>query len=74
MKKKQEPSNGSDKSPVADGRTGSGGAMPDGRERRSRDRVADDQKSGLGAKTALSRLQMIERRRAAQDPDAGRHE
>jgi hypothetical protein len=40
-----------------------------GRERRSRDRVTDDQKSGQGAMSALSRLQMIERRRAVLEPD-----
>jgi hypothetical protein len=39
------------------------------RERRSRHRVADDQKSGQGAMSALSRLQMMERRKAALKPD-----
>lgn len=39
------------------------------RDRRSRFRVADDQKSGQGAMSALSRLQMIERRKAALEPD-----
>ncbi len=39
------------------------------RERRSRHRVADDQKSGQGAMSALSSLQMMERRKAALDPD-----
>ena len=39
------------------------------RERRSRHRVADDQKSGQGALSALSRLQMMERRKAALEPD-----
>lgn len=38
-------------------------------ERRSRHRVADDQKSGQGAMSALSRLQMMERRKAALKPD-----
>lgn len=47
--------------------TGTGNAP--GRERRSHHRVADDQKSGQGAMSALSRLQMIERRRAALEPD-----
>jgi hypothetical protein len=34
------------------------------RERRSAHRTADDQRSGEGALSALSRLQMIERQRA----------
>jgi len=38
------------------------------RERRSADRVTDDQKSGQGAMSALSKLKMIERRRAALKP------
>lgn len=42
---------------------------PEQRERRSRHRVADDQKSGQGAMSALSRLQMMERRKAALKPD-----
>jgi hypothetical protein len=42
---------------------------PAPRERRSRHRVADDQKSGQGAMSALSRLQMMERRKAALKPD-----
>jgi hypothetical protein len=46
---------------------------PPPRERRSRHRVADDQKSGHGAMSALSRLQMIARRRAALAPDNGGH-
>ena len=33
-------------------------------ERRARDRVRDDQKSGQGSATALSKLKMIERKRA----------
>ena len=41
----------------------------DPHERRSRHRVADDQKSGQGAMSALSRLQMMERIKAALDPD-----
>jgi hypothetical protein len=41
----------------------------DQRERRSRHRVADDQKSGQGAMSALSRLLMMERRKAALKPD-----
>ena len=40
-----------------------------GHERRSKHRVADDQYSGEGADTALSRLQMIERWRAQVRPD-----
>jgi hypothetical protein len=65
---------GADVSPAAGSDTGSGEAVPGARparERRSRNRVGDDQKSGQGALTALSRLQMIERRRAALSPDAG---
>jgi hypothetical protein len=42
---------------------------PDPLERRSRHRVADDQKSGQGAMSALSRLLMMERRKAALKPD-----
>lgn len=38
------------------------------RERRSRDRVADDQATGRGSLSALSKLRMIERRRAALTP------
>ena len=34
------------------------------RERRARDRVRDDQKSGQGSASALSKLKMIERKRA----------
>lgn len=64
---------GADASPAAGEHTRSGEALQEtrpARERRSRDRVADDQKTGQGAQTALSRLQMIERRRAALTPDA----
>lgn len=43
-------------------------ARPPAAERRSPDRVADDQKWGRGAMSALSRLQM-QRRRAALAPD-----
>jgi hypothetical protein len=43
-------------------------AQPDAqgpsRERRARHRVADDQKSGQGSLSALSKLQMVERKRA----------
>jgi len=38
------------------------------RERRSLERVADDQKTGRGALSALSKLRMLERRRAALQP------
>ncbi len=38
------------------------------RERRSSDRVADDQKSGQGSLSALSKMKMLERRRAAMSP------
>jgi hypothetical protein len=34
------------------------------RERRSADRIADDQRSGEGAQSAMSRLRMVERKRA----------
>lgn len=34
------------------------------RERRSGDRVSDDQKSGQGSASALSKLRMLERKRA----------
>jgi len=40
------------------------GAEGPARERRARHRVADDQKSGQGSLTALSKLQMVERKRA----------
>lgn len=38
------------------------------RERRSSHRVADDQKSGQGSLSAMSKMQMILRRRAAMTP------
>jgi hypothetical protein len=41
---------------------------PVAEERRSRHRVTDDQKSGQGSLSALSKLQMIERRRAVMNP------
>lgn len=69
----QVPINGSDPSPDAGEHNGSGERAHERRsvpERRSRNRVADNQKSGRGAETALSRLQMIERRRAALSPDS----
>jgi hypothetical protein len=37
-------------------------------ERRSQHRVADDQKSGQGSQSALSKLKMIERRREIMKP------
>jgi hypothetical protein len=40
------------------------GAEGPARERRARHRVADDQKSGQGSLSALSKLQMVERKRA----------
>jgi hypothetical protein len=61
------PPEGPQAEPAARAETGPGRPTPG--ERRSRDRVADDQKSGQGAMSALSRLQMIERRRAALEPD-----
>ena len=39
-----------------------------GRERRSKHRVRDDQQTGQGSMSALSKLRMIERRRAALTP------
>ena len=41
---------------------------PVARERRSRHRVADDQQSGHGSLSALSKMRMLERRRAALSP------
>ena len=38
------------------------------RERRSRHRVADEQGTGLGSMSALSKLKMLERHRAAMTP------
>ena len=38
------------------------------RERRSSHRVADDQKSGQGSLSAMSKMQMILRRRASMSP------
>jgi hypothetical protein len=40
-----------------------GSARAEG-ERRARDRVRDDQQSGQGSASALSKLRMIERKRA----------
>ncbi|MGZ5195159.1 MAG: hypothetical protein ACXWJM_08330 [Ramlibacter sp.] len=40
------------------------GAEGPARERRAGHRVADDQKSGQGSLSALSKLQMVERKRA----------
>lgn len=37
-------------------------------ERRSSDRVADDQRSGQGSLSALSKMKMLERQRAAMSP------
>ena len=41
---------------------------PLGSERRGRHRVADDQQSGAGSQSALSKLMMLERKRAAMLP------
>jgi hypothetical protein len=41
---------------------------PVARERRSSHRVADDQKTGQGSLSALSKMRMIERRRAVMSP------
>jgi len=46
------------------------GALPSG-ERRGRHRVADDQQSGSGSQSALSKLMMLERKRAAMLPPKG---
>jgi hypothetical protein len=43
-----------------------GDAAP--RERRAKHRVQDDQQSGQGSLSALSKLKMLERRRAAMRP------
>lgn len=42
--------------------------QPPGPERRASHRVADEQKSGQGALSALSKLKMIERKRAQIPP------
>ena len=39
-------------------------ARDSARDRRSRDRVSDDQQSGQGSASALSKLRMLERKRA----------
>ena len=44
------------------------GDAPPGSERRGRHRVADDQQSGTGSQSALSKLMMLERKRAALLP------
>ena len=44
------------------------GNAPLGGERRGRHRVADDQQSGAGSQSALSKLMMLERKRAAMLP------
>jgi hypothetical protein len=44
------------------------GDAPSGSERRGRHRVADDQQSGTGSQSALSKLMMLERKRAAMLP------
>lgn len=53
----------SDGKPGQDSRGGAQ-AQESRRERRARSRVRDDQKSGRGSATALSKLKMIERQRA----------
>jgi hypothetical protein len=47
-----------------DAERGSASAEEPRRERRARHRVRDDQKSGQGSLSALSKLQMLERQRA----------
>ncbi|MBE7942116.1 MULTISPECIES: hypothetical protein [Ramlibacter] len=51
--------------PAADPPAGSGTASP---ERRSAERVRDDQQSGQGAASALSKFKMQERKRATLRP------
>lgn len=53
--------------PDAPGADVSPGKTP-ARERRSLYRVADDQSTGRGSLSALSKLRMLERRRAALKP------
>jgi hypothetical protein len=43
-------------------------AGPPARERRASHRVRDDQQSGQGSLSALSKLKMLERKRAAIEP------
>lgn len=45
-----------------------GAALGNERERRSKSRVKDDQSSGKGSSTALSRLLMLERQRRTVAP------
>jgi hypothetical protein len=52
-----------DKPSDTDARAG-GRAQSERRERRASHRVRDDQKSGQGSMTALSKLKMLERQRA----------
>lgn len=50
------------------GRPEGSGAGGPGRERRSRHRVRDDQQSGEGSLSALSKFKMLQRQRAALQP------
>jgi hypothetical protein len=58
----------SPKRQVAPPRQQQPGDTPFGIERRGRHRVADDQQSGAGSQSALSKLMMLERKRAALLP------
>jgi hypothetical protein len=44
------------------------------RDRRSEHRVRNDQKTGEGSMSALSKLRMLERQRAASSPRRGEEE
>ena len=57
-----------DKSQDAPARQQPPGEAPAGSERRGRHRVADDQQSGVGSQSALSKLMMLERKRKALLP------
>ena len=52
----------------AQGREPQPDQAPAGRERRSRHRVADNQKSGQGSLSALSKMKMMQRRRDILKP------
>ena len=54
----------SDDKPIDADERGSARAQEAGRERRASHRVRDDQKSGQGSMSALSKLKMLERKRA----------
>jgi hypothetical protein len=54
--------------PEAPAREAQPDQAPVARERRSSHRVTDDQKSGQGSLSALSKMKMMERRREAMSP------